>query len=32
MRSHYPGWDITVTLPAIFKQIADAWRLRKSAQ
>ncbi len=28
MREHYPGWSITRPLPAIFQEIADAWRLR----
>jgi CDP-paratose 2-epimerase len=28
MRSHYPGWDITVPLGTIFDEIVDAWRHR----
>jgi len=28
MRSHYPGWDITVPLGTIFDEIVDAWRQR----
>ncbi len=28
MRAHYPGWDITVPLDAIFEQIVRAWRER----
>jgi CDP-paratose 2-epimerase len=26
MRSHYPGWDITVPLGTIFDEIVDAWK------
>lgn len=25
MRSHYPSWDISISLPEIFEQIASAW-------
>ncbi len=28
MRRHYPGWDITVSLGEIFRQIVDAWTTR----
>ena len=28
MRAHYPGWDITRSLPQIFKEIADSWTAR----
>lgn len=28
MRSHYPGWDITVPLGTIFDEVVDAWRQR----
>jgi CDP-paratose 2-epimerase len=33
MKSHYPAWDITKSLPVIFKEIADSWmqRLAKAA-
>ncbi len=29
MREHYPRWDITVGLAAIFEEIAGAWRERR---
>jgi CDP-paratose 2-epimerase len=34
MKSHYPAWDITRSLPVIFQEIAASWmeRLVKSAQ
>ena len=28
MKTHYPDWDITVPLNAIFEQIAASWQLR----
>jgi CDP-paratose 2-epimerase len=28
MRSHYPNWDITVSLPEIFAQIVRSWSSR----
>ncbi|HNW43897.1 MAG TPA: NAD-dependent epimerase/dehydratase family protein [Elusimicrobiales bacterium] len=28
MKAHYPGWDITIPLPAIFSEIAEAWARR----
>ncbi len=28
IKSHYPGWDITVPLPAIFAEIAEGWKKR----
>jgi CDP-paratose 2-epimerase len=28
MRSHYPNWDITLTLPNIVRQIVDGWHAR----
>lgn len=28
MRSHYPGWDITVSLEETIRQIVDAWRAK----
>jgi CDP-paratose 2-epimerase len=28
MRSHYPGWDITVSLPQTIEQIVQAWKAR----
>lgn len=30
-RSHYPGWDITISLESIFSQIADAWKHRPAS-
>ena len=30
MKQHYPGWDITVSLPQIFEEIFIAWSNRKS--
>jgi CDP-paratose 2-epimerase len=30
MQSHYPGWKIVKTLPAIFEEIASSWRQRLS--
>ncbi len=29
MRTHYPGWDITISLDRIVEQIVQSWRLRK---
>jgi CDP-paratose 2-epimerase len=32
MRSHYPAWDISVSLEETLRQIIEAWRQRpKSA-
>jgi CDP-paratose 2-epimerase len=31
MKAHYPGWDITVPLPEIVRQIVEAWRTRGGA-
>ncbi|PKM98743.1 MAG: NAD-dependent epimerase [Elusimicrobia bacterium HGW-Elusimicrobia-3] len=28
MRAHYPGWDITIPLEDIFREIAEAWARR----
>ncbi len=28
MKAHYPGWDITKSLPAIFQEIAGSWMHR----
>lgn len=28
MRSHYPGWTLTRSLPQVFEEIADGWRAR----
>ena len=28
MRSHYPAWDISVSLPQTIEQIVQAWRVR----
>jgi CDP-paratose 2-epimerase len=28
MKAHYPGWDITVPLKEIFRQIVDSWKGR----
>lgn len=25
LKTHYPGWDVEVSLPQIFEQIADSW-------
>lgn len=30
MRSHYPGWDITVSLEETIRQIVEAWRNRRA--
>jgi CDP-paratose 2-epimerase len=30
MRAHYPAWDITVSLDAIFEQIAAGWAARRA--
>ena len=30
MRSHYPGWDITVSLEETIRQIVAAWKMRGS--
>lgn len=32
IKEHYPGWDITVPLPVIFSEIADAWKKRVAKQ
>jgi CDP-paratose 2-epimerase len=31
LRSHFPGWDITISLDTILQEIIDNWRTRKSA-
>jgi len=31
MQAHYPNWRITKTLPAIFREIADGWAHRPTA-
>jgi CDP-paratose 2-epimerase len=31
LRTHFPGWDITVSLDAILREIIDGWRQRRSA-
>jgi CDP-paratose 2-epimerase len=31
MKSHYPGWDITVPLGTIFDEIVDAWKSKARA-
>jgi CDP-paratose 2-epimerase len=31
MMAHYPGWSITKSLPTIFTEICDSWRVRASA-
>jgi len=31
MRAHYPGWDITISLEEIVRQIAAAWQQRSQA-
>jgi CDP-paratose 2-epimerase len=28
MRSHYPSWDLTKSLDAIFSEIVQAWKAR----
>jgi CDP-paratose 2-epimerase len=28
MKSHYPAWTITKSLPQIFEEIASAWTIR----
>jgi CDP-paratose 2-epimerase len=28
MKSHYPGWDITVSLEETIRQIVEAWKTR----
>lgn len=28
LKSHFPAWSITKSLPAIFEEIADAWMIR----
>jgi CDP-paratose 2-epimerase len=28
LKSHYPGWDITVSLEDIFRETAEAWKAR----
>lgn len=30
IRSHYPGWDISIPLEEIFRQIADSWKARQN--
>jgi CDP-paratose 2-epimerase len=30
MKAHYPGWDITRRLPAIFEELAESWIKRLS--
>jgi CDP-paratose 2-epimerase len=30
-RAHYPDWRVTISLPAIFEEIATAWRARSAA-
>jgi CDP-paratose 2-epimerase len=32
MRSHYPNWDITVSLRETIRQIVEAWKRRTAAQ
>jgi CDP-paratose 2-epimerase len=32
MKSHYPGWNITKTLPLIFEEIAASWAARLSVR
>ena len=29
MRTHYPAWDITISLPETIRQIVEAWQTRK---
>lgn len=28
VRSHYPGWDVSVSLPEIARQIVEGWRVK----
>jgi CDP-paratose 2-epimerase len=28
MKSHYPGWDITISLEETIRQIVEAWKTR----
>jgi len=28
MKTHYPGWDITRSLPDVFREIVDSWHAR----
>jgi CDP-paratose 2-epimerase len=28
MKEHYPGWEITRPLPAVFREIVDSWQVR----
>jgi CDP-paratose 2-epimerase len=28
LKSHFPNWGITKSLPAILREIADSWRAR----
>jgi CDP-paratose 2-epimerase len=28
LRSHYPGWDVSVSLPEIVRQIVEGWRVK----
>lgn len=30
MRSHYPGWDISISLRETIRQIVEAWRARRA--
>jgi hypothetical protein len=32
MKSHYPNWKITRSLPQIFEEIVAAWRQRLAAK
>jgi CDP-paratose 2-epimerase len=32
MKSHYPGWGITRTLPAIFEELAASWERRGTTE
>src|SRR5581483_7321728 len=31
MRSHYPGWKVTIPLARIFEEIVEGWRTRSAA-
>lgn len=31
MKAHYPGWSITKTLPCIFEEIVESWKVRDVA-
>jgi CDP-paratose 2-epimerase len=32
IRSHYPNWDVSISLPAIVEEIVEAWKKRLASQ